>query len=316
MKVGKPFLPMDPVLIDEIFDDSDWAYQVKWDGVRIVAHVSGDEVRLFNKRQNERTRQYPEMLSIVKGAVNGREAILDGEMIALRHGKPSFYDVIRRDWASSAKSINALIKEVPVSYMLFDIIYLDGEDLRALPWEERQERLLAAVRQHDRLVITDTIFGEGTALFQGVADQGLEGVVAKQRRSWYIAGGKNKLWRKAKVWQEINCVIGGYTLSGNELAAFLVGGYVTGRLTYWGKVNAAFKQEEKDRVKGYLRQLAVPDCPFVRPPRPGGRVKINWVKPELVITVQFLEWTDDLKLRHPRILGFSTASPGECTLHS
>jgi len=312
MKLGEPFKPMDPVLISGIFDDNDWAYQVKWDGVRILAHLTNGGVRLFNKRMNERTGQYPELLPLVKNSIKAGEAILDGEVIALRKGKPNFYDVIRRDWAQNDFSIKTLQRELPVNYMLFDIIYLDGQDLRALPWEERQAQLSQNVLESDRLVITDTVDGKGTALFQSVKQHKLEGVVAKKRSSRYILGGKNKLWKKAKVWKKIDCAIGGYTLSDKQLGAFLLGGYLEGHFYYIGKVNAAFKAEEQKKLKTYLESIIRYDCPFANMPKFSGTVL--WVKPELVLLVEFLEWTDDFKLRHPKILGFSEVASRDCRL--
>ncbi len=312
MKLGEPFKPMDPVLINDIFDDNDWAYQVKWDGVRMLAHLTNDGVRLFNKRLNERTSQYPELLPLLKNSVKAGEAILDGEFIVLKKGKPNFYDVIRRDGAQNEFSIKTLQRELPVNYMLFDIIYLDGRDLRAWSWEERQAQLSQNVIESDRLVITDTVDGEGTALFHSVMQHQLEGVVAKKRSSKYILGGKNKLWKKAKVWKKIDCVIGGYTLSNKQLAAFLLGGYLDGQFYYIGKVNAAFKAEEQKKLKTYLESIIRYDCPFANMSKVSETV--HWVKPELVLSVEFLEWTDDFKLRHPKIIGFSKAASKECRL--
>lgn len=311
MKLGQPFKPMDPVLTKEIFDGAGWAYQVKWDGVRMISHVSNGTVRLFNKRLNERTRQYPEMAGIITNAIGKVDAVLDGEMIAMRGGKPNFYDVIRRDWAGNEINIKALVNSVPVYYMLFDIVYHQGEDLRVLPLTERQQRLKDVVTTAQQLVLTDTIYDAGTALFEAVTQQQLEGVVAKDTNSKYITGGKNKQWLKIKVLKQLECVVGGYTLSSGQLAALVLGLYRQDKLLYIGRVNASFSSEEKKRLRNFLHQTQSTNCAFVQQPKIKA-ANIHWVKPQLVVLVQFLEWTDDLVLRHPSIVGFSSKQPEEC----
>ncbi|WP_366923184.1 non-homologous end-joining DNA ligase [Metallumcola ferriviriculae] len=310
MMLGKPFKPMDPVLVDEIFDNPRWAYQVKWDGVRILAHVQRQGIELFNKRLNRRTDQYPEMQEIIQSAVGKREALLDGEMIALRNGKPNFYDLIRRDWSTSPGVIKALVSSIPVCYMLFDILYLDGKELRSKSWEERQSLLQNNIKISSQLVITDVVYEHGETLFEAVKTQGLEGVVAKERHSKYLIGGKNKLWQKIKVMQQLNCLVGGYTVN-SGLAALLLGVFSERGLIYIGRVNAALKSTEKGELLNFLKNNVQKDSPFINKTSGKG---IYWVKPYLPILVEFLEWTDDLKLRHPKIIGFSGVKPNKCTL--
>lgn len=182
------FSPMEPLPRCEPFDDTAYLFQVKWDGVRILAHVGGGQVYLHNRKLNERTRHYPE-LGLLADLVCG-EAVLDGEVVALKDSRPNFPLLLERDLVvpgSAAALVGAA--RVQISYMVFDIVYRDGKNLMGLPLWERQLILSETVPKDGTVHLVES-FEVGTALFESVSERGLEGIVAKRRNSIYLPGKK------------------------------------------------------------------------------------------------------------------------------
>mgnify|MGYP000940650464 CR=1 FL=1 len=148
LKLYTPFNPMEPKIWPEPFDDADYGFQLKWDGTRILAHIGSDGIELFNRRRRQRTLQYPEIALALRD-FSGSEAILDGEIIALSAGKPSFHRVMRRDRAIDPATISYLSGLIPVTYVVFDILILDGEDLTAAPFSHRDKVLKSLLSSKD-----------------------------------------------------------------------------------------------------------------------------------------------------------------------
>lgn len=292
--------------------DKKYAFQVKWDGVRLLAYVTRNGVRLQNRHLKDKTAQYPELANLGSFLFR-REAILDGELVVLtKEGKPSFARIIRRDNATEPALIKHLSRVIPVSYVLFDILYLDQQDLRSLPWHKRQEILYQVVRPHEHLHLAEN-FTDGVALFTATRELQLEGIVAKDKGSPYISGKKSSLWLKIKHRRSLTALVGGYTVKGNNLSSLLLGVYSEGRLRYIGRAGSGLGEEERRLLETSLPQLAVPFSPFMNPPRLKG-LKVVWVKPILSVLIEFSEWTENLLLRAPVIKGFTSIPPEECVL--
>lgn len=313
--VNNLITPMSPIIYDEydeIFDDPDFLYQVKWDGVRMISYIKNNEVTLINRRLNSRTIQYPEFKNLADMIKGNNVTILDGEIIALVNGKPSFPTIMRRDNTSDIKKISLLTKVIPVIYMVFDILYLDGRDLRSLPWQERNKILIDTVQPNENIHIVES-FNEGTSLFKAVKKQGLEGIVAKHKGSPYVSGKKHQYWLKIKYRRQLSCVIGGYTLNNKIINALLVGVYDNGELKYCGKVGTGLKTSEWSLLTKEINPLKTYDCPFKDFPLSEIN-KVHFVKPYLTIQIEYAEWTPDIRLRAPSIISFIDKKPEECIM--
>ncbi len=305
---------MEPVSCSFVPEGLHYCHQVKWDGVRIIAHVGEKKLMLHNRKLNLRTPHYPEMLrltELVKGAT-----ILDGEMIALKEGKPSFPLILERDLldavaASGAKRIKAAANRVPVFYMIFDIVYYNGKDLTEWSLRERQELLCEVVREDSAVRLVES-FEDGSALFDAVSAKNLEGIVSKEKTSIYYPGRKNNAWLKIKVKQQQLVVIGGYTVRQGQINSLLTGVYHGEKLHYAGRVASGMSERDWQDISTFLKssQSAVPSLAGVVPSK-----EIFWVKPQLVVLIEFQEWTEDLRMRHPVIKGFTLNKPEDCVLN-
>lgn len=304
-----PVTPMEPKLFPHPFNSMEHVFQVKWDGVRILAFVTKDQVRLQNRKLHSRTGQYPEMQALA-GQIRAGSVLLDGEMIALRNGKPSFSRILQRDLSRQEK--NYLVQEVPVVYMVFDIIYHNGEEITALPWEERHRILEAALPPSDTVQIVENFFHCGKDFYQAIRKQKLEGMVAKKICSPYLAGQKSSHWLKIKTRRDLNCVAGGYVLEKGRLKSLLAGAYLDGRLRYLGRVGSGFSLADGEMLLRHLPQLTIKDPPFSPPPK--NLPDRFWLQPALTMKVEFLEFTEGLQMRQPVIKGFLNIDPAECRL--
>jgi len=304
--------PMEPVPHKEPFNSPDHLFQVKWDGVRMLAFINNGTVRLQNRRLHERTLQYPEM-QLLPRVLSAFNAILDGEMVVFHQGKPSFPLVIKRDFATRDKQIAGLMELVPVTYMLFDILYINGRNITALPLVERQSILAESITPCTQVLVTDN-FTEGKALFTAVREQGLEGIVAKAKHSPYLPGKKHSQWLKIKYRPRRLCVVGGYTKRGKVVNTLLLGAYDQGKLRYLGRVGSGLTQEEWQVITGFLEDLRREKPPFANPPLTRKAV-YYWVVPALTVLVEFTEWTEEIRLRQPVIVGFSSEHPEQCQLY-
>ena len=221
----EPIVPFEPVAADEIPAGPQWVAQIKWDGVRMLVYFDGATTKLVNRRLHERTMQYPE-LADARRYCRAKSAILDGEIVAFDAAKPSFHEVMRRDGVRNPHAVPAAAREIPITYMVFDILYHDGEWVTGRSLEERQRLLSRAVEPGDavRLVGNET---DGAKLFEVMRKHGMEGIVVKDLASTYAIGGKDGRWRKIKVRRDLTAVVGGVTYSGSV-------GSVSGGVTYSG----------------------------------------------------------------------------------
>ena len=314
--------PMLAESIDEPFDGSDWLFEIKWDGYRAVTFIENGKARLVSRNQNELTPRYPELKDLPK-FIQAKSAILDGEVVALDdEGRASFTLMQQRTGFRAGGRRAAEKADVPVLYYVFDLLYLDGNDWRRMPLEERKRKLKSIVKTGDSLRYSDHYEEHGKALFDMAKQKGLEGILAKRRNSCYEER-RSRDWLKIKIRHTIECVVGGYTEPEGSRAHFgsLVLGLYDGqgRLIHVGQAGSGFNQKSLEEIWKIIKPLETKKNPFY------GEVealrKTFWLKPELVAEIEFAEWTGGRnlgtgpKLRAPVFLGLrDDKEPKECKL--
>lgn len=257
---------------------------------------------------------YPELANIA-GAVQAKQAILDGEIVALdEKGHPSFQLLQSRIGLLAEADISRLAGEQPAIYYVFDIIYYDGVDLRSTPLHERQALVHAILQENDALRISKAVQEKGEELFARVVAEGMEGIVAKQRDSVYEER-RSESWLKLKAVQEQEVVIGGYTKprgTREYFGALVVGLYRDKELVAVGHVGGGFNRKTLKQVYDLMQPLKTTRSPFAKPP--ATNEPVQWVKPQLVAQVKFAEWTTERQMRQPIFLGLrDDKDPKDCT---
>jgi len=314
--------PMLAESISEPFDSGEWLFEIKWDGYRAVAFIENGKVRLVSRNQNELTSRYPELKDMA-GFVKARNAILDGEVVALdEQGKASFSLMQQRTGFRPGGKRATANADVPVLYYAFDLIYADGEDWRKVPLDDRKRKLASLITVGDALRFSDHYEEHGKALFKIASDKGLEGIVAKRRSSCYEER-RSRDWLKIKIRHRLECVVGGFTQPEGSRAHFgslVLGLYDNqGRLIHAGQAGSGFNQKSLAEIWTILKKLETKKNPFF------GEVealrRVSWVKPELVAEIEYAEWTGGAnkgsgpKLRAPVFLGLrDDKDPRECVL--
>ncbi|OEF99121.1 ATP-dependent DNA ligase [Vulcanibacillus modesticaldus] len=297
--------PMEPILEDRIVTGDEWIHQIKWDGIRGITYIEAGKIHLFTKKGRERTAYYPELESL-KNLFKGDQAILDGELIVLDESdKPSFEDILKRERIKTDKNLKYYTTKYPIKYVVFDLLALNGNDIRKQPLNVRKELLVNQLEQDDTIAITDD-FKDGNKLMALMKDRGWEGIVSKKINSYYSPGKSHHDWIKTKIYKKILTVVGGIRWKNGVPSSLLLGVFRNQKLSYVGKVNAVFKEGDLVLLNDYLVHLQQKHSPFVDNVDNKG---VIWLKPILTCWVQFMEWTSDFKLRHPKILGFSTLKP-------
>ncbi len=285
-----------------------WAYEAKWDGVRAIAHLEGDTLRLVSRNGNDLTVSYPEVGPLAAASGVG-QAVLDGELIATDEGRPSFSALQVRMHQRDPAVVARLTTEVPVTYVIFDLLYLDGIALLGLGYDERR-RVLESLDLSGPAWQTPPSWTDTTleAMLEATASRGLEGVIAKRRDAPYRPGTRSDAWRKFKHASAQEFVVGGWSpgqgARHGELGALLVGHHDATGLRYAGKVGTGFDRAARARLVASLTDRARDTSPFVDPVEASDEV--HWVEPELVVQVTFGEWTPTGHLRHPVFQGVRT----------
>lgn len=307
----KPIIPFEPVKTDIIPVGDEWVSQVKWDGVRLLTYYDGDTVRLFNRKLNERTYHYPELLNITTYCT-ANSVILDGEVIALGDdGKPSFPTVMRRDGIRRFEKVNDVRKHVPITYMVFDVIYYNGIWMNEQKLTDRMRRLKEIIVPSPFIQVVPS-FTNSNELFEVIKAQGMEGIVIKNLNSPYFINGKNDRWQKKKNIQQIHAVVAGVTLRSGIVNSLLLGLYdEKNNLIYIGHGGTGkLKQKERIQLTTLIQPLIVNRSPFINKPE---RMKDSiWLKPILTVKVTFLEWLPTKRLRHPTVQAFVQVPPSKC----
>jgi bifunctional non-homologous end joining protein LigD len=319
----QPALPpaFQPMLADpghEPFDDEAWTFEPKFDGVRTLAYVTTDATRLVSRTGRDQTAIYPELANLAT-YVNAVNTVLDGEIVALdEQGRPSFQLLQQRLNLSSPTEIARMRERVPAHLYVFDVLWLDGEDLTALPLTERREHLREIVTETGPVSIPYSSDGEGCAFFEAVKGLGLEGMIAKRLASPYQPGKRGKDWRKVKALRTQDCVILGWTPgSGSRSEAFgalLVGAQLDGKTVWIGQVGTGFTGQLLAQIQRRLDELEIPSL-AIDDRDLGGVRGAHWVRPELVCEVEYLEMTKGGRLRAPSFKGLRPDKlPEDCVL--
>lgn len=291
---------MEPITCSQVFESPDYLYQVKWDGVRMLAFIEDSRVTLINKRHHHRTCQYPELQELPE-RIAASNAVLDGEIVALKNGKPSFPAVMGRDNLRDSARIRQVQSFLPIDYMVFDLLHLDGNELTSRTLEERQQLLRDRIDPGGWLHLVED-FSEGSALFESICRLDMEGIVAKQRRGRYIGGKRHHDWFKIKYRRRETCLVGGYTLRGTAVNSLLLGWEQGERLLFVGRAGSGLNGQQEEVLSSYLPAWEMSDSPFVNVS--GHSRGYHFVKPVLKVEVEFSEWTEDMHLRAPVIKGF------------
>ena len=292
-------------------EESKWSFEVKWDGVRALAYSQPGRFRMESRNLNDITAAYPEVRGLME-QLGTREAVLDGEIVAFdEHGKPSFERLQSRMHVTGATQVRRLRASTPVVFAIFDLLYLEGESLMALPYSERRARLEELELSGPAWRVPGNHPGHGRELLAATAAQGLEGVVAKRLDSRYEPGARNGAWLKIKHTRRQELVIGGW-LPGegrrqDRIGALLMGYFAAGDLEYAGRVGTGFTERTLDELGARLAPLQVDGNPFTRAPKlPRNAV---FVEPVLVAEVEFREWTREGIMRAPSFKGLRDDKP-------
>jgi bifunctional non-homologous end joining protein LigD len=298
------FEPMSATLITHPPEGTDWLFEVKWDGVRALCFVDEGELRIYSRRGNRCERQYPE-LSVLPHYIAARQAVLDGEIAVLDKDGISRFELIQPRIANSdPAAVARLAHRTPAVLYLFDILYLDGYDLRNVPLGERRRALVEVVTPSSVVRLSEAFTGNGEELLAAARENGLEGIVAKRASSTYESR-RSRQWLKLKLVNEQEFVICGFTAgegARKDFGALVLGAYEGGELKWVGNVGTGFTAQTVRELLAKLEPLAVKQSPLAAGARPPVR-GVTWVRPELVAQIKFTEWTRDRHLRAPVFLG-------------
>ncbi len=309
--------PMLATLAEPPLTGKGLVFEPKYDGIRAIVHVAPGtprpDIRLWSRLGNEKTSQFPTVIRALEplGRRSRAPLLLDGEIVALdEHGRPAGFQRLQgRIHVKGTKEVEALDRRQPTAFIAFDLLRDGTDDLRGLPLTARRERLERRLRTHlsPALRLSEQAAADGTALHERATAEGWEGLIVKEAGSPYQSGRRSPAWRKLKLLNEEEFIVGGWTEPRNtrsRFGALLLGIHEDrpGRpLVYVGHTGTGFGGKELDRVWALLQAREVPQSPF------SGRIKTNerahWVRPDLVAQVRFTEWTADRKLRHPVYLG-------------
>lgn len=280
-----------------------WSYEMKWDGVRALVAVEGGRVRIRSRRGNDITVSYPELRGLGE-ALGSRQVLLDGELVAVDGGgRPSFELLQQRMHVSDATRARRLAATVPVTFMAFDVLHLDGTSTMGDTYDARRATLESLDLHGSHWATPPSFPGPGADVLEAATESGLEGVVAKRRRDPYRPGRRSGSWIKVKAFRTQEVVVGGFTTGqgrrSRSLGALLVGLPTPDGLRYAGKVGTGFSDAALADLLDTLGSLRRPSSPFTGALPRGQATGATWVEPSLVGEVRFSEWTRDGRLRQP-----------------
>jgi bifunctional non-homologous end joining protein LigD len=293
-----------------------WAWELKWDGIRALAYVQDARIRLYTRNGNQVTHRYPELRALGT-ALESHDAILDGEIVALdQQGRPSFELLQQRMHVEDLGAIGRLAGAVPAHYMLFDLLHLDGRSLLRTPYAERRDALTSLHLNGASWQTPPNEVGDGAAIREVSERFGLEGVVAKRLDSIYEPGRRSRAWIKVKYTVEQEFVVGGWYPGergrtgtvGSLLIGYYEGDEDARVLRYAARVGSGLKGSDLEYLDRALAERARPTSPFGAGTPPRGS---HFVEPDLVVQVQFREWTNSGGVRAPVFRGYRTDKPAE-----
>ena len=298
----------------ELSADDDWAFEMKWDGIRAIATVANGEVALTSRNGNDLTKTYPELQSIA-AAVDG-DSVIDGEIVALdAKGRPSFGRLQERMNLSKASDVEKARAKTGVFFMAFDLLDLDGTSLVKKHYDARRELLEKHVKTKGEVQVPPAFDGDEQAAMRSSLELGLEGVLAKKRDSTYLPGKRSRSWVKLKHHRAQEVVVVGWTEGkggrAGRIGALLLGIPGDDGLEYVGKVGTGFGDKELDAMQSRFARLERVTSPLQGVPQAESKAA-HWVRPSLVGEVEFAEWTATGRLRQPSWRGWRTdKKPGD-----
>ena len=281
-------------LVDDPFHRPGWVYEEKYDGFRFLAYKDGKSVTLLTRNMKHRTDEFPDIAAAI-AKLPAPTLVLDGEVVVFDAKGISRFQYLQRRMLGDAAS--------PPVFVAFDCLYARGKDLRSRPLTERREVVEREVREGPVLIVARRLAADGFKAFEAAKRRGLEGVIAKDGASAYVAGARSPLWLKVKVRAEEEFVIGGYTAprgSRSHFGSLLLGAWSGDRLQFAGKVGTGFDARNLEDLMRRFRPLVRATSPFANAPR---ERTVTWLEPKLVAQIGFTERTGDGKLRHPTYLG-------------
>ncbi len=299
----------------------DYAFEFKWDGVRMLAFHDGKHLRLLSRNKLDATFRYPELEQLGK-ALGKRTAILDGEIIALdEHGQPSFPLLQTRMNVTRPEAVARGAKEVEIAFCIFDVLYLDGQDLRDLPWTERREKLEGLADLFPPPCrLSPARVGKGKEMLQVARDKGLEGVMAKRTNSAYLSGERSDAWLKVKIVGRQELVIGGWVpevskdgeIRLDHIGAILLGYYEKKEFRLAGAVGTGFTDQSSRELVKRLRPLETSVNPF----SDAGAVRkfrapLRFVKPRIVVEVEYRRWPENALMHQAAFKGVREDKPAK-----
>ena len=299
------------------FDSEQHVFEPKWDGMRCIAYLRDRKVELQNRNLTIVTKSYPE-LETIASHVHSNAAVLDGEIVVLEKGLPSFDLLQYRFGANDPLQIRMLSRKMPTTYIAFDLLHLNGRDLVNTPLTDRRQKLAKLIANGPHMLLSQYVPAHGKSYFKNALRLGFEGAMAKKVDSVYQIGIRSEDWLKLKHVKTLDCVVAGYTVGtgsrSSTFGALVLAAYErNGNLTHLGNVGTGFTDATILRLMKLLKSLqsktkTVP-----------GEVKalapIKWVKPRLVVEVGYMNMTRDRKLRLPRFQRFRfDKTPSECIL--
>ncbi|QNE45893.1 ATP-dependent DNA ligase [Glaciihabitans sp. INWT7] len=300
----------------QLSEDDEWAFEMKWDGIRAIASVSDGVVTITSRNGIDLTTSYPELAALAD-AVEG-DAVVDGEIVAISpSGRPDFGLLQRRMGLTKAADVAAVLRSVPVQFMAFDLLSLSGRSLVKQPYDARRTALEQHLFPRGSIQLPPAFEGDEVAAISSSLALRLEGVVAKRRDSTYLAGKRSRSWVKFKHHRTQEVIVGGWTSGrGNRagrIGALLLGVPRDGGLSFVGKVGTGFSDADLDAALKRLAPLARTTSPFADIDS-ADSTGAHWVTPRLVGEVEFAEWTATTRLRHPTWRGWRPdKSPDDIT---
>jgi bifunctional non-homologous end joining protein LigD len=303
--------PMLATLTDRPFSDPNWLFEIKWDGVRVLARIENGALTLRSRTGVDIAKRYPELASL-PDALAARQAILDGEIVALDAQGHSNFERLQERMHVRTPSEN-LVAQIPVVYFAFDLLYCDGYDLRETPLLDRKQLLQRLLYTSERFRYADHQLEQGKELFALAERNGLEGIVAKRADSPYVSD-RSPYWVKLKITKTVDAVIGGWTearTSALPFGSLLLGLYQGKKFRFIGHVGSGFDAKKLQELSSRLKELGALASPFDTVPE--ANEKPSWVSPTLVVRVKFSGWTQENSLRHPVFLALrEDARPTDC----
>ncbi len=299
--------PMYCTIADEMPDGGEWIFEQKYDGMRVVVGASSREAQLVTRNGRDKRAQFPEISEALRALARrvGRPLVLDGEIVALRRGKPAPFQALQGRLHRSS-DIDAAVASAPAAIVLFDVLRDGRTTLTNRPLSERREHLASLLEGIDdkRILISDASTS-GRRMIARARKGGWEGLIAKRLASRYVPGRRSDDWQKLKLQHRAEFVVGGFTeprLTRQFLGALLLGYFdASGKLHYAGHMGGGFNRDSLREMLDRLAPLERKTSPFVETVKPNEPV--HWVRPRVVVEVKFAEWTADGRLRQPVFLG-------------